>query len=225
MEGRVRYAAMVDAPRVLGVVLGCVPAPDGEVQTTREGDGIVHHDDLLVQGCTGRVVAVQAELDVPMCLPAELDAWQGLALERIHNIAVPGKDIHLQVAALTHQGIKERTEFVGIPARRPVGPEPRATVDVPGHDEDRAPGVLDGLGKGGEVGRSVNEKGSARRMCAAPAVLSGHGNLLGDCAGHAVGGGLAHTLLFPLVYSRPDWLTIMLTVTRLTESVGPQIGS
>src|SRR5262245_31326730 len=91
----------------------------------------------------------------------------------------------------------------GVPTRRPVGPEPCATVDIPGHDEDRAPGILDGLGKGGEVGRSVNEKGSARRVCAAPAVLSGHGNLVGDCAGHAVGDGLTHMLLFPLVYSCP----------------------
>src|SRR5262245_47283916 len=149
------------------------------------------------------MVTVQAELDVPMRFPAELEAWQGLALERVHNIAVPGKDIHLQVAALTHQGIKEWTELVGVPTRRPVGPEPCATVDIPGHDEDRAPGILDGLGKGGEVGRSVNEKGGARRVCAAPAVLSGHGNLVGDCAGHAVGDGLTHMLLFPLVYSCP----------------------
>src|SRR5262249_20339902 len=109
-----------------------------------------------------------------------------------------------QVAALTHQGIEEWAELVGILTGRLVGPQPCAAVDIPGHDEDRASGVFNRLGKGGEVGRGVNEEGSARRMGDGPAVPSGHSNRLGDGAGHAVGGGLGHTLLSPLVYSGPD---------------------
>ena len=58
----------------------------------------------------------------------------------------------MQVATLTHQGIEERTEFVRVSAGGLIGPQPRPAVDVPGHDEDRALGLLGGLGKGGEVG-------------------------------------------------------------------------
>jgi hypothetical protein len=60
-----------------------------------------------------------------MSLPAKLEGRQGLALERIDNVAVSVEDIHMEVAALTHQGIEERVELVGVPARRLVGPEPR----------------------------------------------------------------------------------------------------
>ena len=85
-----------------------------------------------------------------MCLPAELDARRGLALEGIDDVVIPVENIHMQVASLTHQGIEERTEFIGVSARRLVGPQPRPAVDVPGHDEDRALRLLDGLGKGGK---------------------------------------------------------------------------
>jgi hypothetical protein len=39
---------MIDASWMLGKMRWRVPAPDGEIQTTREGDGVVHDDDFLV---------------------------------------------------------------------------------------------------------------------------------------------------------------------------------
>ena len=42
----------------------------------------------------------------------------------------------MEVAALMHQGIEERTELVGVAAERLIGAEPCAAVDVPGHNED-----------------------------------------------------------------------------------------
>jgi len=57
----------------------------------------------------------------------------------------------MEVATLTHQGIEEWAEFIGVSAGRLIGPQPRPAMDVPGHDEDRALGLLNGLSKGGEV--------------------------------------------------------------------------
>src|SRR6266699_5384824 len=108
-----------------------------------------------------------------MRLPAKLDARQDLALEGINDIVVPVENVYMQIAPLTHQGIEEWTELVGVVAGRLIGPQPRPAVDVPGHNEDRALRLLDGLGKGGKVGGSVNEERSARRRCKAPAVPSG----------------------------------------------------
>ena len=48
MKGRVGHPAMIDASWMLGQVRWRVPAPDGEIQTAREGNGVVHDDDLLV---------------------------------------------------------------------------------------------------------------------------------------------------------------------------------
>src|SRR4029453_7883427 len=122
-----------------------------------------------------------------MGLPAELDAWQGLSLEGIDDVAVPVENIHMEVATLTHQGIEERTELVGVSAGRLIGPQPRPAVDVPGHDEDRALGLLDSLGKGGEVGGGLNEEGGARRQRNAPAVPSGYGYLMAGRERHPIG--------------------------------------
>jgi hypothetical protein len=116
-----------------------------------------------------------------MRLPAELDARQGLALEGINDIVVPVENVYMQIAPLTHQGIEERTELVGVVAGRLIGPQPRPAVDVPGHDEDRVLRLLDSLGKGGKVGGSVNEERGARRRCNAPAVPSGYSYLMVGC--------------------------------------------
>src|SRR4029434_4866453 len=90
----------------------------------------------------------------------------------------------MEVATLTHQGIEERTEFVGVLARRLIGPQPRPAVDVPGHDEDRARVLLYSLC---QVGGAVNEEGGARRRRNAPAVPSGYGYLMGGCERHPIG--------------------------------------
>jgi len=73
MEGWIGHATMIDAPWMLGQMLGRIPASDGEIQATGEGNGVVHDDDLLVQGRTDRVIAVEAELEPSMGLPAQLD--------------------------------------------------------------------------------------------------------------------------------------------------------
>jgi hypothetical protein len=39
---------MIETIWMLGKVRWCVPASDGQIQTTREGDGVVHDDNLLV---------------------------------------------------------------------------------------------------------------------------------------------------------------------------------
>ena len=48
MKGRVGHPAMIDASWMLGQVRWRVPAPQGEIQTTRKGNGVVYDDDLLV---------------------------------------------------------------------------------------------------------------------------------------------------------------------------------
>src|SRR5262249_43000898 len=77
-------------------------------------------------------------------------------------------------------------------------------VDVPGHDEDGALGLLDSLGKGGEVGGGVNEERGARRRRNAPAVASGHSDLMVGCERHP--SGVTHTLPFPVARARTDAL-------------------
>src|SRR5262249_14826058 len=149
-------------------------------------------------------VAVEAELDPLMGLPAELDTRQGFALEGIDNVAVPVENIHVEVATLTHQGIEERTELVRVLTGRLIGPQPRPAVDIPGHDEDRALGLLDGLGKGGEVGGGVNEERRSRRRCNAPAVPSGYGYLMVGCERHPIG--VTHTSPFSVARARTDAL-------------------
>src|SRR5262249_32548946 len=48
MEGRVGHTTMIEASWMLGQVRWRIPAPDSEIQTAREGDGVVHDDDFLV---------------------------------------------------------------------------------------------------------------------------------------------------------------------------------
>src|SRR5262245_33167410 len=139
-----------------------------------------------------------------MRLPAELDARQGLALKGIDDVAVPIENIYVEVATLTHQGIEKRTEFVGVLTGRLIGPQPGPAVDVPGYDEERALGLLDGLGKGGEVGRGVNEERRSRRRRNAPAVPSGNGYLMVGCERHSIG--VTHTSPFPAVCTRAGTL-------------------
>src|SRR3989442_1646401 len=137
-----------------------------------------------------------------MRLPAELDARQGLSLKGIDDIVVPVENVHMQVATLTHQGIEERTELVGVVAGRLIGPQPRPAVDVPGHDEDRTLRLLDGLGKGGEVGGGVNKERGARRRCKAPAVPSGDSYLMVGCERRPLR--VTHMLPFPVARARAD---------------------
>ena len=115
----------------------------------------------------------------------------------------------MQVWPFTHQGIEEWTEFIGVSARRLVGPQPRPAMDVPGHDEDRALRLLDGLRKGGKVGCRVNEEGGARRRCNAPAVPSWYGYLMGGCERHPIGvihtAFLAYRLLPRILYRTQAW--------------------
>src|SRR5262249_9542059 len=89
MEGTVRNAGGIDAPRVVNPVRTGVPASDRHVNTTDERDSIVYHHDLLVMRGTGRKIIIQAITDTSRHSPTKRDAWEGLALERIKHRIVP----------------------------------------------------------------------------------------------------------------------------------------
>ncbi len=101
---RVRPTGRIDPPRIGRVVGRRIPTPDGEVEASREGQGVVDHHDLLVVRGPNGMGAVQLEDQPGMRAPGETVGGQPLALERIDERKVPAQGVDLELGA-SGQGV------------------------------------------------------------------------------------------------------------------------
>ena len=97
-------AGRIDAARVVGVVAGRVPAPDGDVEAARKGEPVVDDRDLLVLRGADRRLLVEGELDLRRRLPLQGDADRRLALERIEHRGPPQEELDREIGRALHEG-------------------------------------------------------------------------------------------------------------------------
>ena len=129
------------ASRIVGPVLGGVPALAGEIQPADEGKPIVDDDDLLMVRPGERVGVVEPEVDAPVRLPAEAVDRRQLAVGGVQHRIVPVEHVDVQALPAPDERIQEIAHPLG--ARIAVVEAERGlTVEVPGEHDDRALGAF-----------------------------------------------------------------------------------
>jgi len=98
---------------LVGGVPPRVPARRREVEAAREGDRVVHHDDLLVLGGAQGMIAVQAEVEARMAGPHRPETRQRLALEGVDHGEIPVEDVDVQVGPAVEHRVQEAAEGIG----------------------------------------------------------------------------------------------------------------
>ena len=168
VEGCVVREPRVVAPLVAGPVLARVPAAGGEVEASREGDGVVDDHELLVMAAAGRMEPVEREPQPGMRPPPEPYARQHLALEREEHREVPLEHVDLEVAPPSHEPVEERHEIASVT----VAAKPHAGVEVPPDQEHPLARAFERVGDRAEVALPVDEKGRTVCRLDPPAVAS-----------------------------------------------------
>ena len=97
MERSVGLTVRRHAVRVVPAMLGRIPARVGQVAPSREGDGVVDHDDLLVMRGSSRQLAVHLEAKARAPGPRQIEVWQPLSLQQEYHRVVPVEQIYVQV--------------------------------------------------------------------------------------------------------------------------------
>ena len=169
VRGRVGVAGRVDARGFVRLVRGCVPAPDREIEASRERQRVVDDDDLLVVSPAERVGVVEPEGQARVGLPGEAVGGEGLAFQREQHREVPGEREHPQRGPAGEHVVQERQQR----ERRIRGPgvELDAAVDVPAEHEHALARAADGVAKRGEVGVGIDQERGALRLRDTPAVF------------------------------------------------------
>jgi hypothetical protein len=161
-----------DAFRVLRLVLARVPALVGEVEAARERELVVDDDDLLVVRPRHRMRVVEAEVDAPVRLPlADAERGRDLAIGSEHDRVIPVEDADPQVALAPREAVQEIAQLDRLPGV--VVAQPRAAVEIPGEDQDRALGALGGAHERLEVFLGVDDERDAVRPSHGQAILAG----------------------------------------------------
>ena len=175
VERVVGIAARVAAQRVVGFVLGGVPAPDGDVEPAGEGDGVVDDDQLLVLRGAERHRVVEAEAHAARRIPAEGIGGEQLALGCVEHGEVPEQQRDFEPRTLVDQRREKIRQPLGIAV---LGAAARAdqsglAMDVPADDEGVALGFEQRRAHGAEIGRRVEDDGGAMRALHAPDIATG----------------------------------------------------
>jgi hypothetical protein len=69
VESRIGLALRVETPWIVGEVILRIPAPVANVLASREGDGVVDDDELLVVTGSNGVLVVEAKVDALVFAP------------------------------------------------------------------------------------------------------------------------------------------------------------
>ena len=170
VEGRIGLL-LEHAARIVGLVITRVPALVGDVESARESEAPVDHDDLLVVGARDGVRVVIAEVDAAMGFPRAPGAGGGLAIGAEHRGEIPVEDLHLQMALLAREAVQELAEEDGL--ARAVEVERRAAVEVPAEHDDGTLGALRRAHEDAEVVLGVDDEGNAAGARHLRAVFSG----------------------------------------------------
>ena len=96
--------------RIVGLVLGRIPAAVGQVEPAHKRQCVVDDHDFLVMRTADGMRAVELEMDAAVRAPTELVARQDLAVRRIQHGEVPVQDVDAQLARSLGQRIQEIAE-------------------------------------------------------------------------------------------------------------------
>ena len=173
VERRVRHAAMVDPVRIISAVAARIPTHPGQVVTADEGDGIVDNDDLLMMGCTDRVLIVETERQPPMRTPVKFEDRQPFALHRVEHGEIPREHVAAQFPPRRNDGVQEIAKRFGQPVAGAARGEPHPAVDIPAQDEERVPRLREGRAHDSEVLLAIDKKGDSCRAFDPPAIAPG----------------------------------------------------
>ena len=153
-----------------------VPPVGGEIAAAAEGDGAVHHQQLLVvaraQGRAGEFEADSAAAEPPRRRPGGQ-----VPAARDQHRHVPDQHPHVEVRPARRERAKEGPDLVGqLRPRRAIlhaRAEARARVEVPPQQQDRTPRLEHGVARRGEIRGAVEEERGPCGRLDAPAGLAG----------------------------------------------------
>ncbi len=169
VHGQVRLVVRIAAARLRGVVGRDVPAAHGQVDAAAVRDVVIDDHELLVMRRADRQVTVEQNLDPLRFAMAEDEARKELAVHRVEDRVVPQQNLDREIRAALQQPFEQLADL----DRRAVGGprvafQPRAAVQLPAQNEDRALRGEQRRAEGLEiVSRRRRERPRARRARAA----------------------------------------------------------
>ena len=173
VHGQVRLVVRIAAARFRGVVGRDVPAAHGQVDSAAVRDVVIDDHEFLVMRRADRQVTVEQNLDPLRFAMAEDEARKELAVHRVEDRVVPQQNLDLELRAALQQPFEQLADL----DRRAVGGprvafQPRAAVQLPAQNEDRALRGEQGRAEGLEIVCRVDENGRACGVRAAPAGIT-----------------------------------------------------
>jgi hypothetical protein len=130
-------AVRVAAQRVVGGMLGRVPALDRQIGAPDEGERVVDRDDLLVVGAADRMLAVEAELDARMLLPIGRQQLIERGARPEQERDVPDQQVDVKVLRALRELRQEPPQL----GRRVGRIEKHPLIEVPADDHDPGAGL------------------------------------------------------------------------------------
>jgi hypothetical protein len=162
-----------DPPRVVVAVARRVPAVDGDVATAAEGHPVVDHQHLLVVTRSEGNLVIELELHRRALEPAPRPVGEELLLRGDRKGRAPDQQADVEVRTRAGQLDQDAADLVGIvwPVVA-VREQPRARIEAPAEQQDRAARLLQGVKDGGEIGLGVDQEGRAVGPRLAPAGIA-----------------------------------------------------
>ena len=151
-------------PNIVSAVLGRVPAPSREVHSSRKGQTVINHHNLLVVARAGRMRAVEFQVNAWMVKGILAQHQLRIAHIREEDRKLPAQYVNVEV------GIPGGYRGQKIPQRRrrmspiPTGSQPRPAVQIPAHNRNRVPRLCNTLRECLVIVRSVDEKRESARL-------------------------------------------------------------
>ena len=151
-------------------MLGRIPTARRQVQAADESNRIVHHNNLLMMGCTGWVPVIQVEMQPRVTCPFFLEERQPLAICGHEHGEIPIQHMNMQLGVALEHAVEEFAQL----DRKAVGlvlpHQFDATIDIPRHNQNGTLRLLDHLPKSTEIRGPIHQKRDAVGVLDAPAV-------------------------------------------------------
>ena len=116
-------------------------------------------------GSAQRMIAIECEVEAPVCALAEAERGKQLSLEREQHREVPVEHVEVEVRAAPHQPVQEADEIGLAVAAAQLHP----AMEVPAEEPDAPARAFERRGHPAEVALAVDAERDAFRMRDAPA--------------------------------------------------------
>lgn len=88
----------INTPGILGLMIRCVPASFGQIESADEPDGIVDDNDFgMMRGSDG-MIPVHVKVNARVPAPRGPEEWQRLAIERKDHREIPYENMDMEMA-------------------------------------------------------------------------------------------------------------------------------